>query len=69
MGLLMQGSWRIPGKSLKTFADSENIQVYSGVGIRMIHKNIFNINFRIDYGYGLTKNANRGFVFGIGQYF
>jgi outer membrane protein assembly factor BamA len=68
-GFIDAGSWRIPGKSLKTFADSENIQVYSGVGIRMIHKNIFNINFRIDYGYGLTKNANRGFVFGIGQYF
>ena len=68
-GFVDAGSWRIPGKSLKTFVDSENIQVYSGVGIRMIHKKIFNINFRIDYGYGLTKNANRGFVFGIGQYF
>tara|TARA_B110000967_G_scaffold208762_1_gene262090 strand:+ start:724 stop:1986 length:1263 start_codon:yes stop_codon:yes gene_type:complete len=68
-GFVDAGSWRIPGKSLKTFVDSENIQVYSGVGIRMIHKKIFNINFRIDYGYGLTKNANREFVFGIGQYF
>ena len=68
-GFIDAGSWRIPGQSLNTFADSENIQVYSGVGLRMIHKKIFNLNFRIDYGYGLTKNANRGFVFGIGQYF
>ena len=68
-GFIDAGSWRIPGQSLNTFIDSENIQVYSGVGIRMIHKKIFNLNFRIDYGYGLTKNANRGFVFGIGQYF
>ena len=68
-GFIDVGSWRTPGKSLGTFSNSENIQVYSGVGIRMIHKKIANINFRIDYGYGLTKNANRGFVFGIGQYF
>ena len=68
-GFIDVGSWRTPGKSLGTFTNSENIQVYSGVGIRMIHKKIANINFRIDYGYGLTKNANRGFVFGIGQYF
>ena len=68
-GFIDVGSWRTPGKSLRTFADSENIQVYSGVGFRLIHKKIANFNFRIDYGYGLTKNANRGFVFGIGQYF
>lgn len=49
-GFIDVGSWRTPGKSLGTFSNSENIQVYSGVGIRMIHKKIANINFRIDYG-------------------
>ncbi len=63
------GSWRTPGGSLTDFISSENIGVYSGVGLRFITKKIFNAIFRIDYGYGLTRNASRGFVFGIGQYF
>ena len=68
-GFMDAGTWRNPGGSLSTFADSENINVYTGVGVRIIHKKIFNAILRIDYGYGITKNANRGFVFGIGQYF
>lgn len=63
------GTWRQPGGSLSDFVASENVKVYSGVGLRFIHKKIFNAIFRIDYGYGLTKNASKGFVFGIGQYF
>ena len=68
-GFIDAGTWRKPGKSLKNFADTENIKIYTGLGIRMIHTKIFNAVFRIDYGYGLTKNSNQGFVFGIGQYF
>lgn len=63
------GSWRNPGGSFDDFADADNIRVYSGLGLRFIHKTIFNATFRIDYGYGITKNGNQGFVFGIGQYF
>mgnify|MGYP005992214619 CR=1 FL=1 len=63
------GTWRNPGGNLSDFIDSDNVRVYSGVGLRFINKKIFNAVFRIDYGYGLTKNASRGFVFGIGQYF
>lgn len=63
------GSWRNPGGDLSDFSDSDNIKIYSGLGIRLIHKKIFNAIFRIDYGVGLTKNATQGFVFGIGQYF
>lgn len=63
------GTWRNPGGSLSDFVDSENVRVYSGVGLRFINKKIFNAIFRIDYGYGLTKNASKGLVFGIGQYF
>ena len=60
------GSWRNPGGD---FGDSQNLRVYPGAGLRFIHKRIFNTVFRIDYGYGITKNATNGFVFGIGQYF
>lgn len=63
------GSWRNPGGNFSDFGDSENIRVYPGLGVRFIHKKIFNAIFRIDYGYGITKNASRGIVFGIGQYF
>lgn len=63
------GSWRNPGGDFDDFAESQNIRIYPGVGLRLIHKRIFNAIFRIDYGYGITKNASHGIVFGIGQYF
>jgi outer membrane protein assembly factor BamA len=63
------GSWRNPGGDLGDFGDAQNIRVYPGVGVRFIHKKIFNAIFRIDYGYGVTKDATQGLVFGIGQYF
>ena len=62
------GSWRTPGGSLNDFVNSDNIVVFSGLGLRFIHKKIVNAVFRIDYGVGLTENSH-GMVFGIGQYF
>lgn len=63
------GTWRNPGGSIGDFGDSQNIRIYPGVGLRFMHKKIFNAIFRIDYGYGVTKDPSRGVVFGIGQYF
>ncbi|MGV6830455.1 MAG: POTRA domain-containing protein [bacterium] len=63
------GSWRNPGGDLGDFGDAQNLRVYPGVGLRFIHKTIFNAIFRIDYGYGVTRDATSGLVFGIGQYF
>lgn len=63
------GSWRNPGGDFGDFGDTQNFRVYPGVGLRFIHKRIFNAIFRIDYGYGITEDATNGFVFGIGQYF
>ncbi|OIQ27334.1 MAG: outer membrane protein assembly factor [Bacteroidetes bacterium MedPE-SWsnd-G2] len=63
------GSWQNPGGDFGDFSDDQNIRVYPGIGLRFIHKSIFNAIFRIDYGYGLTKDASSGLVFGIGQYF
>lgn len=63
------GTWRNPGGSLKDFTNSQNIKVYAGLGLRFIHKKIYNAIFRIDYGNGLTRNSTKGLVFGIGQYF
>ncbi|MEM1002243.1 MAG: POTRA domain-containing protein [Bacteroidota bacterium] len=63
------GSWRQPGGEFSDFFDSENVRVYPGLGLRFIHKTIFNAIFRIDYGVGITPNSTSGFVIGIGQYF
>ena len=63
------GSWRNPGGDFSDFGDNQNIRIYPGIGLRFMHKRIFNAIFRIDYGYGITKDASRGIVFGIGQYF
>ncbi|WP_299102101.1 POTRA domain-containing protein [uncultured Winogradskyella sp.] len=63
------GTWRNPGGDFANFADSQNIRVYPGLGLRFIHKKIFNAIFRIDYGIGITPDATQGLVFGIGQYF
>ncbi|WP_353779050.1 POTRA domain-containing protein [Winogradskyella sp. 3972H.M.0a.05] len=63
------GSWRNPGGDFGDFSDSQNVRIYPGLGLRFIHKKIFNAIFRIDYGYGVTEEATNGFVFGIGQYF
>lgn len=63
------GSIRNPGENLNTLLENKNIRIYPGLGLRFIHKNIFNAVFRIDYGFGITPNSSKGIVFGIGQYF
>jgi outer membrane protein assembly factor BamA len=62
------GSWRNPGGNLDDFVSHKNIVVFSGLGLRFIHKRIANAVFRIDYGIGVTEKTH-GLVFGIGQYF
>ena len=48
---------------------NKNIHNYSGIGLRFIHKYIYNAVFRIDYGFALGGSKGKGLVFGIGQYF
>ena len=63
------GTWRNPGGDFSDFTNADNVKIYSGFGFRFIHKKIFNAIFRIDYGFGITKDGTNGLVFGIGQYF
>lgn len=63
------GTWRKPAGNFNDLIDSKNIKVYSGLGLRFIHKTIFDAVLRIDYGVGLTDNSTKGLVIGIGQYF
>ena len=63
------GTWRNPGGDFGDFSSDDNIRVHPGIGLRLMHKSIYNATFRIDYGFGITKNDAQGLVFGIGQYF
>ncbi len=63
------GTWRQPGGTLNDFTKKDNIKLYPGIGIRVMHKKIYNTVFRIDYGVGIMKGSTHGMVFGIGQYF
>ena len=63
------GSWRNPDGELNDFTKDKNIRLFSGVGLRIMHKRIFNAILRIDYGHSLKNDGTKGFVFGIGQYF
>lgn len=63
------GTWRTPGNDFDQLVEGEAIRFNPGVGIRFIHKRIFNAVIRLDYGFGTGENSNSGFVFGIGQFF
>ncbi len=58
-----------PNANLGDAFSADTFRVYSGVGVRFIHKYIFNAVLRFDYGINLSGNGGNGFVFGIGQYF
>lgn len=63
------GTWRDPGGNIGQLFDGTSVKFYPGVGLRFIHKRIFNAVFRLDYGYGIGNEVTNGIVFGIGQYF
>jgi outer membrane protein assembly factor BamA len=63
------GSWREPHSGLDDLVNGSTLKVNPGLGIRFIHKRIFNAVIRFDYGFGIGNNATNGFVFGVGQYF
>jgi len=63
------GTWRNPGEEFSQLFDGSSTRLYPGLGVRFIHKRIFNAVFRLDYGFGVGEEATNGLVFGIGQFF
>lgn len=63
------GSWRNPGGEFSDFTNEDNFVLFGGLGMRFIHKKIFNAILRVDYGFDLQDTRRNGFVLGIGQYF
>jgi hypothetical protein len=66
----IDSSWILPaGKEHKEIFTNKNHNLYSGIGIRFIHKFIHTAILRIDYGFSINNGSSKGLVFGIGQYF
>ncbi len=63
------GNWRSAGGKIREVFKEENLRIHPGVGLRFIHKKIYNAVFRIDYGHSILNDQQKGIVFGIGQYF
>ncbi len=60
---------RPSGDRLNDIFQKNNIYSHSGIGLRLIHKYIYNAVLRIDYGFSIGNTNRQGIVFGIGQYF
>lgn len=56
-------------KSRNAIFTAENNFIYSGIGLRFIHKYIYKAVLRIVYGIYICDNTQSGIVFGIGQFF
>ena len=69
VGFVDSGLIRQPGEKISNFLRANKVNIYPGIGLRFMHKKIYNAILRIDYGYGITKNSSNGLVIGIGQYF
>ncbi|MEK9613561.1 MAG: outer membrane protein assembly factor, partial [Flavobacteriaceae bacterium] len=66
----IDSSWILPaGGFINDFFSTKNHNLYSGIGIRIIHKFIHTAILRLDYGFSLNNGRSKGLVFGIGQYF
>lgn len=60
------GTWQRFGQT--SFFRNDDSNLLMGLGIRVLHKRIFNAIVRVDYGKSILDKSG-GFVFGIGQYF
>lgn len=69
VGFADLGAWRNPGGELKELLDSDLLREFLGVGVRFINKKVFQSTLRLDYGVDVVNTSQRGFVFGVGQYF
>lgn len=69
VGFADLGTWRNPGGELKELFDSDQFREFLGVGVRFINKKVFQSTLRLDYGVDVANTRQRGFVFGVGQYF
>ncbi len=63
------GSWRGIGEKINSLFEKDGFKTFSGIGTRLYSKKIYNLILRIDYAVNLKNKNERGFVFGVRQYF
>ena len=63
------GTWRPVGGTFSDMWKEKNMSVYTGLGIRVYVKRIYNMILRADYGFNVIHPDSNGPVFGLGQYF
>lgn len=63
------GCLRPPGQSFTEMFESSNYALYSGLGLRIHTRKIYNTVFRFDYGFNTAYFSQSGFVFGVNQFF
>ncbi|MDN5203899.1 POTRA domain-containing protein [Fulvivirgaceae bacterium BMA10] len=63
------GGWRIAGQGLDSEFEEFKSSIFSGLGLRLYSKKIYNLIMRIDYGLNPRNTTENGFVIGLGQYF
>jgi outer membrane protein insertion porin family len=63
------GYIRSAGAKIKTAFQSNNSYYFSGIGVRLQSRFLYNTTLRIDYGANLKNASNRSFTFGLGHFF
>ena len=63
------GNLRAIGTSFNNIFEGDQYKMYYGGGIRFHIQYIYNFILRVDYSLNAKNMDNRGFIFGIGQYF
>jgi len=61
-----RGTASTPGNEFNQLFDGSSVRFFPGLGLRFIHKRIFNAVIRLDYGFGIGNDTTNGLVFGIG---
>ncbi|MGF1566171.1 MAG: hypothetical protein ACFCUH_12465 [Flavobacteriales bacterium] len=63
------GNWRKPGGTLDELTKTENLQHFTGLGLRLFYTRSQLALLRIDYGVNVQSTTQRGVVVGVGQFF
>lgn len=63
------GYLRPPGGSIASSFENQNAYYFSGIGLRIHSRKLYNTVIRLDYGFDLENLSNNGLTFGFGHFF
>ncbi|MEO9532072.1 MAG: POTRA domain-containing protein [Crocinitomicaceae bacterium] len=68
-GLIDFGTLRQPGDDLASMFTYNEMQLFTGGGLRLHSRKIYNVVFRVDYSVNPMRPDQHGLTFGVGQFF